>query len=79
MEDCIFCQIADHKIPAEIVYEDDNVIFFKDISPQAPVHLLGITRKHIASISDMEKEDEALIGSLMSKISDIVKDLVKQV
>ncbi|NOX37718.1 MAG: histidine triad nucleotide-binding protein [Calditrichaeota bacterium] len=64
--DCIFCQIAEHKLPANIVYEDDDVVAFHDINPQAPVHVLVIPRKkHIAKIADMTAEDQALVGKVI--------------
>ncbi|MEA3465394.1 MAG: histidine triad nucleotide-binding protein [Thermodesulfobacteriota bacterium] len=62
--DCLFCKIASGEILADKVYEDDQVVVFKDIDPQAPVHLLIIPRKHIASINDMVSEDSALIGHI---------------
>ena len=62
--DCIFCKIANKEISSEIVYEDNEVIAFKDIKPVAPVHLLIITKKHIPSVDHLEAEDKELIGSL---------------
>ena len=74
MIDCIFCKIAAHDIPSEIIYEDDEIFFFEDISPQAPVHFLGIPKKHIASISELDENDTNLICKILLKIRDIVKD-----
>jgi len=65
MTDCIFCQIAEHKMSAKIAYEDDEVVVFHDISPQAPVHLLVIPRKHIARISEMDAGDAKLVGHMI--------------
>lgn len=62
MPDCVFCRIAAHESPADIVYEDDAVIAFRDIYPKAPVHLLIVPRRHIASIADLEVEDTDVIG-----------------
>ncbi len=62
---CLFCKIINKEIPAQIVYEDQNVLAFKDISPQAPVHLLVIPKKHIASINEAGVEDEQLIGKMI--------------
>ena len=62
--DCIFCKIANKEISSEIVYEDNEVVAFKDIKPVAPVHLLIITKKHIPSVDHLEAEDKELIGSL---------------
>lgn len=64
MPDCIFCKIAEKKIPAEIVYEDDRVLAFKDINPAAPVHVLIIPKKHIATLLDIKDEDKDLIGHI---------------
>ncbi len=61
---CLFCRIASRELPAEIVYEDDEVVAFEDIAPQAPTHLLVIPRKHIATLNDIEEADLALVGRL---------------
>lgn len=71
MEDCLFCKIIKKEIPSEIVYEDDEIIAFKDINPVAPIHILVIPKKHIESLNDLEKEDEILIGKIYTKIKDI--------
>ena len=65
MEDCLFCRILDGKIPARIVHEDDRAIAFEDIHPQAPVHLLVIPRKHMASLLEAQADDAALLGHLL--------------
>jgi len=64
--DCLFCKIANHDIPSDIVYEDERVVAFNDINPQAPVHSLIIPRKHISTINDIETADESLVGYLVS-------------
>jgi histidine triad (HIT) family protein len=63
--ECIFCKIAAGEIHADIVYQDENFLAFKDINPQAPVHILLIPRKHIPSIADIKVEDANLLGHLM--------------
>jgi len=63
-DNCLFCSIANGTIGAEIVYEDERVLAFKDIDPQAPVHILIIPRKHIATISDITVDDNELIGHI---------------
>jgi histidine triad (HIT) family protein len=73
MEDCIFCKIIKKEIPSEIVYEDDEILAFKDIEPVAPVHILVIPKKHISSLVEISKEDEQLIGRIYSKINEIAK------
>lgn len=63
-ETCLFCKIADKKIPCKMVYEDDSVIAMEDINPQAPVHLLIIPKKHIESLANLKQEDATIIGQL---------------
>lgn len=74
MADCIFCKIASKDIPAKVVYEDDLILAFHDLEPQAPVHLLIIPKKHIASMDAVEKEDAALMGHLLNKVKDIAAE-----
>ena len=62
--DCLFCRIVTGDVPADIVYESDDVIAFRDINPQAPTHVLVIPRKHVATINDLEEEDAGLVGKL---------------
>ncbi len=64
MNDCLFCKIIKKKIPAKIAYEDDKVLAFYDINPQAPAHILIIPKKHIASLNDLQEKDSAIIGYL---------------
>lgn len=73
MEDCIFCKIIKREIPSNIVYEDDEIIAFNDISPAAPIHILVIPKKHISSLVELEKEDELLIGRIYSVINEIAE------
>lgn len=75
MEDCIFCKIIKKEIPSSIVYEDEEIIAFKDINPAAPIHILVVPKKHISSLVELEKEDELLIGKIytvINKVADIV-------
>lgn len=74
MSDCIFCKITDKSIPAEIVYEDDKMLVFKDIRPSAPVHLLLIPKKHIASLQDLSAEDGELISAMMLAVPKIAAE-----
>ena len=64
MNDCLFCGIIEGRAKASVVYRDDAVVAFKDIRPRAPVHILIIPRKHIASVLDIEPDDDALIGQI---------------
>ncbi|MEK6762079.1 MAG: histidine triad nucleotide-binding protein [Nitrospirota bacterium] len=65
MSDCLFCKIVARTIPATLVYEDDLVVAFDDINPQAPTHTLVIPRKHVTSIAELEDSDVGLLGRLM--------------
>jgi len=64
MSDCIFCKIVSGDIPANIVYQDDDVLAFRDLGPQAPVHVLVIPKRHISTINDLQPEDAELIGKM---------------
>lgn len=63
--DCIFCKIAAGSIPADIVYKDDDFVAFRDIHPQAPVHDVIITRRHIPSVNDLTEAERALAGKMI--------------
>lgn len=71
MNDCIFCKIINKEIPSSIVYEDSELIAFRDINPVAPVHILVIPKKHISSLVDLKEEDELLIGKIYTVINKI--------
>ena len=73
MSDCIFCKIAAGEIPSNKVYEDDKIFVFHDLDPQAPVHILMIPKKHIASTDDIMPENQELVGYMMTKIKDVAK------
>lgn len=64
MSDCLFCNIIAGKMDTEFVYEDERVVAFKDINPQAPVHILIVPRKHISTLLDLKEEDNTLIGHI---------------
>lgn len=72
---CLFCKIITKEIPAEIVFEDEDVLAFKDIHPLAPVHILVIPKKHIASINDSRPDDASLLGKLIVVAADIAQKL----
>ena len=63
--DCIFCKIVAGEIPSDTVYQDEEIIAFRDINPQAPVHIVIIPRKHIAALSDLSQSDSALVGRMV--------------
>lgn len=74
-DDCIFCQITAGKTPAKRVYEDDAILAFEDIRPQAPVHVLIIPRQHVPSLSETSKADEPILGRMLVVASQIARDL----
>ena len=75
MDNCLFCKIIKGEIPSNKVYEDDEILAFKDINPVAPVHILVIPKKHISSAKDIKPEDEALIGRMFTVINQIATEL----
>ena len=72
-DNCLFCKIIKGEIPADKLYEDDEVVAFRDIAPQAPVHFLVIPKKHINGPSAVAEEDEQLIGKMMRIGSEVAK------
>ena len=75
MADCIFCKIANGEIPSNKAYEDDQIMAFHDLNPQAPVHVLVIPKKHLDSLSAASEDDAQLLAHIMLKIKDIAADL----
>ena len=75
MQETIFDKIISKEIPAEIVYEDDQCLAFKDVNPQAPVHILIIPKKSIAKIADADLQDQNILGYLMLKAGEIADEL----
>lgn len=74
MSDCLFCKIAAGEIPADIVFEDEQVVAFKDIYPKAAVHLLLIPRQHIVSLDELEPAHDALIAHMIRLLPKLAKD-----
>ena len=73
MTDCLFCKVADGSLESEIVYEDDQIVVFKDIYPRADVHLLMVPRQHIVSLSELDTVHDALIAKMMRLLPQIAK------
>ncbi len=73
MADCLFCKIANKEIPAKIVHEDEDVVAFEDIHPQAPVHLLVIPRIHVGSMADLVPADGGLLAKLIAVFNTLAK------
>jgi len=72
--ECLFCKMVSGQIKPNTVYEDDDVLAFKDINPQAPVHVLVIPKKHTATLNDLKPGDAALVGKLLMTAARIAKD-----
>ncbi len=73
MSDCLFCKIVRREIPGAIVYEDDRVLAFNDISPQAPTHVLIIPKRHIATLNDLTPEDDGIVGEMVRCAAGVAK------
>ena len=71
MDDCLFCRIVEGKIPATVVYEDDDVMAINDVFPRAPFHVLVVPRKHVAKLSDLD--DEPLGGKLLQAVRKVTR------
>ncbi len=71
MTDCLFCKIVNREIPASIVYEDERLLAFNDINPQAPTHLLVIPKRHIPSLVDLTPGDDGIVGELVRRAASI--------
>ena len=74
-EDCIFCKIANGEIPSSFVYEDDQIVAFKDLNPVAPVHVLIVPKEHKLNLSEYTEADEQLLGHILVTASHIAKEL----
>ena len=74
MSDCLFCKIVGRQIPAAIVYQDDRLVAFKDINPQAPMHILVVPRRHVATLNDLTAEDDELMGEMVRLGAAIAKE-----
>ena len=75
MSNCIFCKIAEGEIPSTLLYQDDQVVAFNDLIPQAPQHILIIPRKHIATLNDLTPDDNLLMGNLALTAQHLAKKL----
>jgi histidine triad (HIT) family protein len=74
MTDCLFCRIVAGSIPSTIVHRDDQLVAFRDIDPKAPLHVLIVPTKHIATLNDLAAEDDALIGSMFRRAAAIAAE-----
>lgn len=74
MPDCLFCKIIKREIPGSIVYEDDRLLAFNDINPQAPTHVLIVPKRHIESLNVLEPGDDQIIGEIVRRAAAIAKE-----
>jgi histidine triad (HIT) family protein len=74
MSDCLFCKIIAGQIPGTVVYQDDDLFAFRDINPQAPLHVLILPRRHIATLNDLAPGDDALVGSMFRAAAALAKE-----
>ena len=74
MSDCLFCRIVAGSIPAKEVYRDASLVAFRDINPQAPLHVLIIPTKHVSTVNDLTSEDDALVGSMFRRAAAIAAE-----
>lgn len=73
MSDCIFCQIASKQIPTDLLYEDESIVVFNDLAPQAPVHFLIIPKRHIPTLQDLSVEDGELLTNVFLTVQKLAK------
>ena len=74
MPDCLFCKIIAGEIPATLVYQDERLIAFRDLNPQAPMHVLIVPRRHIATLNDLAAEDDGLVGEMIRRAATLAKE-----
>jgi histidine triad (HIT) family protein len=74
MADCLFCRIIDRQVPASIVYEDERVLAFNDVNPQAPTHVLIVPKRHIPTLNDLGPDDDGLVGELIRRAAAIAAE-----
>jgi histidine triad (HIT) family protein len=75
MSDCLFCRIVAGEVPSKMVHEDEDVVAFHDVNPQAPVHVLVIPRRHVASLDETAAGDGELLGKLLLTVRQLARDL----
>ena len=74
MSDCLFCRIIKKEIPASVVYEDDSVLVFNDINPQAPLHALVVPKRHIASLNELTPGDDGIVGTMVRRAAAVARE-----
>jgi histidine triad (HIT) family protein len=74
MSTCLFCRIVRKEIPASVIYEDDELMVFNDVNPQAPLHALVIPKRHIATLNDLSSADDGLVGSMARRAAAVARE-----
>jgi histidine triad (HIT) family protein len=74
-DDCLFCKISNGSVPATIAYQDDRIVAFNDISPQAPTHILVIPRTHIATLNDLTDSSDSIVGEMVRRAALLAREL----
>jgi len=74
MAECLFCKIVRREIPASIVYEDDRILAFSDVNPQAPTHVLVVPKRHIATLNDLSANDDQIVGEVVRRAAAIAEE-----
>ena len=74
MADCLFCRIAAGQIPAKIVYQDEDLVAFRDINPQAPMHVLVIPRRHVPTLNDLTPQEDGLVGEMVRRAAALARE-----
>ncbi|MCE2542352.1 MAG: histidine triad nucleotide-binding protein [Acidobacteria bacterium] len=74
MTDCLFCKIVNREIPAALIHEDDQLVAFRDINPQAPTHVLIVPRRHIATLNDLGADADGIVGTIVRRAAAIARD-----
>jgi histidine triad (HIT) family protein len=74
VSNCLFCRIIAREIPGTIVYEDDRIVAFRDVNPQAPMHVLVVPRRHVASLNDLAPGDDGLVGEMVRRAAAIARE-----
>ena len=75
MEDCIFCKIVNKDIPSELIFEDEQIVAFNDIKPQAPIHILIIPKAHFASLNDVPEEKKGVLSHILLRARQIARNM----
>ncbi len=74
MSDCLFCRIISGEVPGDIAYKDERIVVLRDINPQAPMHVLVVPRRHVASLNDLTPEDDGLVGEMTRRAAALARE-----